>query len=137
METLVKWIGEMKFVGIAPSGHIVAMDSPQESGGANLAPSPMELVLCACGACTGMDVVSFLKKMREDLTALTIQISAQRQKEHPRVYTKIDLVYKLKGRNLNKENIAKAVRLSLDKYCSVAAMLKPACPISYKIELER
>ncbi len=135
MECAVKWIGGMTFVGKTNSGHTVVMDAPQESGGENLAPTPMELLLIALGGCTGMDIVSLLKKMREDLTEFVIQINGERQEEHPRIYKKIDLVYKFQGKDLNKKNIEKAVSQSFDKYCSVGAMLKLACPITYRIEI--
>ncbi len=135
MKAIVKWIGGLEFVSESGSGHALVMDAPLVSGGRNLAPSPMEVVLSALGACSGMDVVSILEKMREDLSQFSIEINAERKEDHPRVFSKVEMVYKFRGKGLNSENIEKAVKLSFEKYCSVGRMLKLACPITYRIEI--
>jgi putative redox protein len=135
MRAEVRWIEGLKFLGKTDSGHTIVMDSPEESGGENLAPTPMEITLSALGGCTGMDVISILKKMREEVSDFLIVINAERRTEHPRVFSAIELVYRFRGKNLKRENLEKAVKLSYEKYCSVGAMLKISCPITYKIEV--
>lgn len=135
MKAMVKWIEGLKFIGETDSGHLVVMDAPKESGGENLAPSPMALLVTILGGCTGMDVVSILKKMREKLNNFSIEINAQRREEHPRIFSEIEMVYKFQGENLNRQNVEKAVNLSFEKYCSIGAILKLSCPIKYRIEI--
>src|SRR5690242_19531134 len=91
----VKWIGEQKFVATSPSGHLVSFDSDRES---NKAPGPMELLLMALGACTATDVVSILEKKRQKLESLEIVCSGERAKEPPTVWTKLEILYRLRGR---------------------------------------
>lgn len=135
MKTKVRWIEGMRFIGETDSGHLVVMDAPKESGGENLAPSPMTILLTTLGGCTGMDVVSILKKMKEKVANFSIEIGAQRREEHPRIFSEIEMVYKFQGEDLNRENIEKAVKLSFEKYCSVGAILKFSCPVKYRIEI--
>jgi len=87
------------------------------------------------GACTGVDVVNILKKMRENLQSLEIVIQSEKEETHPKVYKKIDIEYNIKGKNLKEENVKKAIDLSLDKYCSVKAMLDKTAEISYGYEI--
>lgn len=134
-EANVRWAGRMTFVGRAGSNHLVPMDSGPEFGGDSSATKPMELLLLALGGCTGMDVVPILKKMRQDVIAVEINIAAERSEEHPRPYTKIDVEYVVTGRSLDEEKVKHAVELSQEKYCSVTAMLKNACPIDYTVRL--
>ncbi|HEU4436870.1 MAG TPA: OsmC family protein, partial [candidate division Zixibacteria bacterium] len=97
MKTTVVWKEKIAFLGKSESGHTVRMDSAVEKGGDNSGPSPMELMLISLGGCTGMDVVAFLKKRRVEPTGLEIEIEAERAKEHPQVYTKATILYKIKG----------------------------------------
>jgi len=134
----VKQVDGLTFVGKGISNHWVVMDGPEEFGGANAGTRPMELVLVGLGGCTGADVVSLLKKMRVNVDKFEIHIHAQRAEEHPRVYTRIDMVYKFWGKNLkaSESKIIKAVDLSQEKYCSVSAMLRMAnIPVNYTCEL--
>lgn len=135
IEAKVNWIANMQFVGKANSGHGVLMDRRPEKGGENIAPTPMELVLIALGGCTGMDIVSILQKMKVDFDSLEIGIKGERIEEHPRVYKKIVLVYKVKGSNIPNDKVKEAVKLSQEKYCSISAMLKPKVEINYEIEI--
>jgi putative redox protein len=137
IEAKVKWIGGMQFVGKTASGHALLMDTSSKIGGENTAPTPMELLLVALGGCTGMDVVSILQKMRVKFEDLEIEVSGERRADHPRVYKKIALRYKVKGRNLTKEKVKRAVELSQKKYCSISEMLKSTAKISYTIEIEK
>jgi len=111
------------------------MDAMPEHGGTGAGPSPMQTVLIALAGCTGMDVVSILRKMRAPLDGLTISVSAERAAEHPKVFTRIHLRYEFSGRALLREQVEKAVSLSQEKYCSVAAMLRHSAEITYEVAI--
>jgi putative redox protein len=127
----VKWIGEEKFVAISPSGHALTIDSDRAS---NKAPGPMELVLLALGACTATDVAVILQKKRQKLESLEIICSGERAAEPPTVWTKLELLYRLRGQ-LDEAAVKHAIQLSEDKYCSVAAMLKKTATVSWRYEI--
>lgn len=127
----VKWIGEQKFVALSPSGHAIALDA---DGKSNKAPTPMELVLMALGACTAVDVVSILEKKRQKLESLEIVCSGERAKEPPTVWVKLEILYRLRGQ-LDDAAVKHAIQLSEDKYCSVAAMLKKTAALSWRYEI--
>jgi putative redox protein len=127
----VKWIGEEKFVATSPSGHAITIDSDRSS---NKAPGPMELVLMALGACTATDVVSILEKKRQKLESLEVICSGERATEPPTVWTKLEILYRLRGQ-LDDAAVKHAIQLSEDKYCSVAAMLKKTASISWRYEI--
>ncbi len=129
----VRWVGEEKFLGVSPSNHAVPLDSDRES---NTAPGPMDLVLIALGSCTATDVVSILKKKRQKLESLEIEVIGERAKEPPTVWVKIELVYRLKGQ-LDEKAVRDAIQLSEDKYCSVAAMLKKTAEITFRYEINK
>jgi putative redox protein len=126
----VKWMGEEKFVATSPSGHSITLDSDRES---NKAPGPMEMVLMALGACTATDVVVVLKKKRQKLESLEVICKGERAKEPPTVWTKLEIVYRLRG-HLEDAAVKHAIQLSEDKYCSVAAMLKKTATLSWRYE---
>jgi len=127
----VRWIGEQKFVATSPSGHAVTMDSDRTS---NLAPSPMEMLLTALGACTATDIVIILEKKRQKLDALEVICSGERAADPPRVWTKLELLYRLRGA-LDEKAVKHAIELSEEKYCSVSAMLKKTAHISWRYEI--
>ena len=129
----VKWIGEEKFAGTSPSGHAVAVDSDRQT---NSAPGPMELVLIALGACTATDVVAVLKKKRQKLESLEVVCSGERAAHPPTVWTTLEIVYRLRG-DLDDAAVKRAIELSEDKYCSVAAMLKKTAKITWRYEILR
>jgi putative redox protein len=129
----VKWIGEQKFVATSPSGHEIKVDSDRE---VNSAPGPMELVLMALGACTATDIVIVLKKKRQELLGLEVICSGERAAEPPTVWTKLEIVYRLRG-ELDDAAVKHAIELSEEKYCSVAAMLKKTAKISWRYEIVR
>jgi putative redox protein len=131
MNTTVKWIDNMLMVGESASGHAIIMDGPKELGGKNLGVRPMEMLLLGMGGCTTIDVISTLKKMRENVDDCQLEISAERADEHPKVFTKIHLHFVLKGENLNANKIAKAISLSADKYCSASIMLGKTAIITH------
>ena len=127
----VKWIGEQKFVATSPSGHAIMVDSDRES---NKAPGPMELVLMALGACTATDVVGILEKKRQQLESLEVICSGERAKDAPTVWTKLEILYRLRGQ-LDDAAVKHAIQLSEDKYCSVAAMLKKTASLTWRYEI--
>src|SRR5271156_6292300 len=122
------WIEKQRFEGIADSDHAIVVDGDHAAGN-----SPMELVLIGLCGCTGYDVVSILRKKREPFTSLEVRAEAERALIPPTVYTAIRLVYRVGGKVSHKA-VEDAVRLSEEKYCSVAAMLKKTAKISYVIE---
>ncbi len=127
----IRWAGEEKFLAVSPSGHAVPLDSDRQS---NSAPGPMEMLLVALGACTATDVVVILQKKRQKLEALEVVVSGERAAEPPMVWTRLDLVYKLRGQ-LDAAAVKHAIELSEEKYCSVAAMLKKTAAISFRHEI--
>ena len=132
METAtVKWIGEEKFVGVGPSGHALVTDSDRQS---NAAPGPMELLLLALGACTATDVLLVLKKKRQELESLEVSVSGKRAADHPRVWTKLEVCYRLRGR-LEEAAVRRAIELSQQKYCSVSAMLQKTAVVTVRHEI--
>ncbi len=127
----VKWIGEEKFVATSPSGHAITIDSDRAS---NKAPGPMELVLLALGACTATDVVMILEKKRKKLESLEVICSGERATEPPAVWIKLEMLYRLRGQ-LDDAAVKRAIQLSEDKYCSVAAMLRKTAALSWRYEI--
>src|SRR5215468_11003295 len=127
----VKWIGEQKFFGTSPSGHAAAFDSDRDS---NKAPGPMEMVLLALGACTATDMVLILEKKRQKIASLEVLCSGERAAEPPRVWTTLEVVFRLRG-TVEESAVKHAVALTAEKYCSVAAMLKKTAEISWRYEL--
>ena len=127
----IKWIGEQKFVATSPSGHALTIDSDRSS---NKAPGPMEIVLMALGACTAGDVVSILEKKRQKLESLEVICSGERAAQPPTVWTKLELLYRLRGQ-LDEAAVKHAIQLSEDKYCSVAAMLRKTATLSWRYEI--
>ncbi len=136
MKAEVRMVAGLSFVGKADSNHWLAMDGPTDFGGAAAAARPLELFLLGLAGCTGMDVVSILRKKRAPLEAFRLEVAAARAEEHPKVFTGIHLSYYLGGEGLSEKDVAEAIRLSQEKYCSAAAMLSKACEITYEYKLE-
>jgi putative redox protein len=127
----VRWTGAEQFIAVGPSGHAVPLDSNRES---NTAPGPMELLLLALGACTATDVVEILKKKRQKLEALEVEVAGERAKEPPTVWTKLEIIYRLRGK-LDEKSVQHAIQLSEEKYCSVAATLRKTATITFRYEI--
>jgi putative redox protein len=132
MKIEARWISGMRFEGTNPDGLRVVMDAHPEHGDTAAGPAPMEALLIALAGCTGMDVISILRKMRAPVDRFTIEVTAERAETHPRVLTAIHLRYVAAGTGLRTEQIEKAAALSQEKYCSVSAMLRKAAPITYE-----
>lgn len=128
----VHYAGNDFFVAITPSGHAQTLDT---NGERSSAASPLELVLLGLGGCTGADVISILHKQREKVTDYRIEVRAERREEYPRSFRRIEVRHILRGSGLSEERVAHAIDLSSNKYCSVAATLKPTAEIvtSYEI----
>ena len=126
------WAGGLRFVHRSASGHAVVTDAPADKGGGGTAPSPMEFVILGLIGCTGVDVVSILQKMRQPVTSCEVQATSERAEDHPRVYTRIHLVYILRG-DLDPKKVERAVGLSEQTYCSVSAMLRGTAEISSRV----
>jgi putative redox protein len=131
-KAVVQLAGDDLFIGLSPSGHALPIDADHVR---NSAPSPMELLLLALGSCTGVDVVSILKKKRQDVTDYRVEVRSQRRDEHPRSYKRMEVHHIVTGRNVSEQSVAQAIELSEKKYCSVAATLRPTAEIvsSFKI----
>ena len=128
--------GEGLFIGITPSGHAQVLES--DSSRASAA-TPMELLLIALGGCTAVDVISILKKKREQVTDYRVEVRGERRDEHPRAYTRIEVRHVVRGRGISERAVASAIELSETKYCSVAATLRPGVELltSYEIIEEK
>jgi putative redox protein len=125
-KAVIQLIGDDLFSCRSPSGHIVKIDTDRAR---NSAPSPMELLLLALGSCTGVDVVAILRKKRENVTDYRVEVRGQRRDEHPRSYKRMEVHHIITGRNISERSVAQAIELSEQKYCSVAATLRPTAEI--------
>ena len=135
MDVKVSWGGNAKFIGKSGSGHKVTMDGPPEGGGQNLGPRPMEMLLLGTGACSAYDVVSILKKSRQDISDCEVEISAKRAETEPKVFTSIHFHFKVSGNDLKDKQVSRAINLSADKYCSASIMLGATATITHDYEI--
>lgn len=128
----IHYAGDELFIGISPSGHAQVLDTNHDRASAA---TPVELLLIALGSCTAVDVVSILAKKREKVTDYRVEVSGTRRDEHPRSFTKMEVRHILRGHNLSAKAVEQAIELSEEKYCSVAATLRPTVEIvsSYEI----
>jgi putative redox protein len=125
----------MAFVAESGSGHAVVMDGAPEAGGRNLGLRPMEMVLAGTGGCTAFDVVLILKKGRHAVSACEVSLKAERADSDPKVFTHIHFHYKVKGKHLKAEAVARAIELSKDKYCSASIMIAKTAEITHDFEI--
>ena len=135
MNISVNWVDGMLMVGKSHSGHSITMDGPPEIGGNNLGVRPMEMLLLGVAGCTMIDVVTTLKKMRQDLTNCETKLSAERADEHPKVFTDIHIQFIVKGQDLDPKKVEKAITLSAEKYCSASIMLGETASITHDFEI--
>ena len=117
-------------------GHNLVTDATVEDGGNDFGPSPKSLLLAALIGCSGIDIMSITKKMGIELDDLNIDIEAEIRDENPQIYNYIKIIYKFKGKNVPYDKVERAVKLSMEKYCGVTAMLEKAVPITYEIAVE-
>jgi putative redox protein len=136
MECKVKWSGDgMSFLAETGSKHCVVMDGAPEAGGRNIAPRPMELLLAGTGGCSAFDVVLILKKGRQAVTGCEVSLQAERAESDPRVFTRIHLSFRVSGKQLKPEAVARAIELSKEKYCSASIMLGKTAEITHDFEI--
>ncbi len=135
MKTTINWENNVKFSGTTPDGHSVSSDGPPESGGANEGMRPMELILMGVGACSAFDVMTILKKSRQNVTDCRCEVSGTRADEIPKVFTDIHLHFIVAGPTLSEKQVARAIDLSADKYCSASIMLAKAANVTHSYEL--
>lgn len=135
VEAKVTLVEGMQFKGSATSGHTLLMDADDAAGGKNKGFRPMELLLVGFGGCSGMDVISILRKKKQQVAGLEINVKGEKTDSYPQVYREIHIEYVVKGKGIQKEAVERAIALSLDKYCSVGATLAKAGTImhSYRI----
>jgi len=132
MKSKITWTGDMAFSGLTPSGHEIKMDAAEEIGGQNSGARPTELLLNAIAGCTGIDIISILKKMRLEPLSFHMEIEGERAEEHPRRFTNVHIHYALEG-ELPADKVERAIQLSKDKYCSVSHSLNAVITVSYSI----
>jgi putative redox protein len=130
----VNWSGDMAFE-VELNGFKLTIDADEKVGGQNKGPRPKPLTLASLGGCTGMDVISILKKMRVEPDYFNIEVSGELTEEHPKYYHKIHIKYIFKGKDLDQAKIDKAVNLSQDRYCGVSELLRKGAELTHEIEI--
>lgn len=126
MNVRVKWVENVMFVGESGTGHAIVLDGAPESGGRNMGMRPMELMAMGVGSCSSYDVVTILKKARQAVTSCEADVEAKRVDTTPAVFESIHLHFRVAGKGLSEKQVARAVELSADKYCSASIMMKNA-----------
>lgn len=134
-EAKVTYAGGLQFVGVATSGHAIVMDGDIEAGGKNTGSRPMELLLMGIGGCSGMDIISILKKKKQEVKGLEINVKGQKAETYPKKFTDINIEFVVRGRNIAEDAVKRAVELSMGKYCSVKATLEGSANITYNYRI--
>lgn len=129
------WLNDLSFEAEV-DGHKVYMDTAQEHGGKNMGPRPKLLMMVALAGCTGMDVAAILKKMRENVEEFSVEVEGDVTEDHPKRFEGMKVIYRVKGKDINRKNVEKAVDLSSNRYCGVSANYKEAFDITYEIIIE-
>lgn len=135
MECTVKWVDNVTFLAETGSNHAILMDGAPEAGGRNLAPRPMELLLAGAGGCTAFDIVLILKRGRHQVSSCEVSLKADRAETDPKIFTHIHFHFKVSGKQLKPEAVARAIDLSKDKYCSASIMLGKTATITHDYEI--
>jgi putative redox protein len=135
MKARVKWVDGAMMVGESGSGHAIVMDGAPEFGGRDLGVRPMEMLLLGLGGCTEFDVVHILKRGRNELVGCEVEIEAERAEKDPKVFTKIHVHFRVSGPGLTEKAVARAVKLSAEKFCSASLMLSRAAEITHDYEV--
>ncbi|MEW5874026.1 MAG: OsmC family protein [Candidatus Zixiibacteriota bacterium] len=136
IEADVVWEGGMAFAARTDSHHFLTLDASPEDGGQNSGPRPMEMVACALGGCTAMDVVAFLQKKRRTVESMNVHVTGRRAASEPAVFKEVILEYRLRGPDLSDEDVRWAIELSVGKYCSVLAMIRQTAKVTTRWILE-
>ena len=135
MKARVKWVQDVTFVGESGSGHSVVMDGAPDAGGRNIGFRPMEMLLLGLGGCSAFDVMLILRRSRETVTDCVVELEAERAETDPKVFTKIDMLYKVTGKALDPKKVERAVNLSAEKYCSASKMLGATAQMTHRVEI--
>ena len=130
-----QWAKDYTFVSTNQKQQSIVMDSPVSQGGDTVGPSPMEVVLMGLSACAGIDVKLILTKAKQKFTDIQLKVVADRREEIPRIYTAINLHFVVTGEDLSEKQVARAIKLSAEKYCSVSFMLQDTVNITHSYEL--
>jgi putative redox protein len=135
MDAALKWQGGMKFIATADSNHDVILDSDPSVGGTDLGSRPMELILEGLAGCTAMDVISIMRKKRQNVTGYEVTAHAERAEQHPKVFTAIEINYIFRGKDIDPKAVERAIELSEQIYCPAQAMLAQVAPIKLSYEI--
>jgi putative redox protein len=135
VEAKVVLMKDMQFSGTSTSGHLLNMDADDNSGGHNAGFRPMELLLVGFGGCSGMDVISILRKKKQQVTAFEIKVKGEKTDTAPKIYKSVHIEYVVTGKDVKKVAVERAISLSLDKYCSVGATLAKAGTITHSYRI--
>jgi putative redox protein len=131
----VTYTNGLQFVGEASSGHAIVMDGDPAVGGHNTGLRPMELLLVSLGGCTGMDVISIMKKKQQSVTGLEINIEGEKAENYPKKFTDINIEFIIRGKNISEDAVKRSIDLSMNKYCSVKASLEGSAKISFSYKI--
>lgn len=136
MHARIKWVENAAFLAETGSGHALVVDGPQDIGGRNLGPRPMELMLLSIGSCSAVDVVHILKKARQPVADVQVEVKGERSDTDPKVFTAVHLHFVVSGKGLGAHHVERAVKLSAEKYCSASIMAaRGGCTITHDFEL--
>ena len=135
LEAKVTLVKDMQFNGKATSGHTLTMDADDTAGGSNAGFRPMELLLVGFGGCSGMDVISILRKKRQQVSALEINVKGEKTDSYPKIYKEVHIEYVVTGKGVQKDAVERSISLSLEKYCSVGATLAKSGIITHSYRI--
>ncbi len=135
MNVSVEWQGDMKFIGLSDSGHEITLDADARVGGHDEGARPLELMALSLAGCTAMDVISILKKKRQDVMDFKVEVHADRAENHPKVFTSLHIKYTLHGHNIDPKAVERAMMLSETRYCPAQAMLSVVAPTTLSYEI--
>ncbi len=131
----VKWVDGMAFEAEV-TGYKIMIDSDPDHGGMKKGPKPKPLMMVALAGCTGMDIVSLLKKMRVDYKELNIFVEGELSEEHPKKFIHMTVIFRMRGKNIDRKKVEKAIELSKEKYCGVSASYRETMELEYKLEIQ-
>lgn len=135
MKATVVWKENLAFAGETNSGFPIPLDADAEVGGANSGPRPMELIALGLAGCTAMDVISILRKKRQDVSRFEVRVDAERASEHPKVFTHAVITYVVSGKGVDEAAVLRAIELSATRYCPAQAMLNSGVPMDLRYEI--
>lgn len=135
LKVRIKWVENVTFVAETESSHTIVMDGAPEGGGRNLGARPMETVLAGTGGCTAYDVVTILRKARQNISDCVVEVDAERAPQEPKVFTRIHFHFIVSGQGVDPKHVERAIHLSAEKYCSASIMLGKTAQITHDFEI--